>query len=99
MENGYKILWTEHALSELSEVYEYLEFNFTNRELNRLSIAIENTIQLILKDPELFPFLESKSIRRAVVLKYNTLYYRINGNIIEIVSFFNNRKNPKKRNF
>ena len=97
MENGYKILWTEHALSELSEVYEYLEFNFTNRELNRLSIAVENTIKLILKDPKLFPFLESKSIRRVVVLKYNTLYYRINGNVIEIISFFNNRKNPKKR--
>jgi hypothetical protein len=32
MESGYKILWTDHALSELSKTYNYLEANFTQRE-------------------------------------------------------------------
>jgi plasmid stabilization system protein ParE len=99
MEDGYKILWTDHALSELSEVYQYLELNFTDRELKRLSIEIEKTIRLISINPTLFPFSKSKSIRRAVIMKYNTLHYRENGNIIEILSFFNNRKNPKRNKF
>ena len=38
-----------------------------------------------------------KDVRRAVVLKFNTLYYRVNENNVEILSFFSNRQNPKKR--
>ena len=38
-----------------------------------------------------------KDVRRAVVLKLNTLYYRVNENNVEILSFFSNRQNPKKR--
>ncbi len=99
MENGYKILWTDHALSELSEVYRYLEFNFSDKELKRLSIEIEKTIRLISINPTLFPLSKSKSIRKAVVMKYNTLYYRQNDSDIEILSFFNNRKSPDRNKF
>jgi plasmid stabilization system protein ParE len=97
MENGFKIEWTDHALSELSETYEYLESNFTEGELNKLSIEIQKTIKLISINPSLFPYSKSKSVRRAVILKYNTLYYRLRGNTIEVISFFNNRKNPSSR--
>jgi len=99
MKDGYKILWTDHALSELSEVYEYLELNFSDRELRRLSIEIEKTIRLISINPTLFPLSKSKSIRKAVVMRFNTLYYRQNDNSIEILSFFNNRKDPKRNKF
>jgi len=97
MANGYKILWTEFALSELSEVYEYLELNFSERELKKLSVEIEKTIRLISINPSLFPYSKSKSIRRVTIMKFNTLYYREKDNTIEIISFFNNRKNPNKR--
>lgn len=32
MKNGYKVLWTHHALSELKETIEYLENHWTERE-------------------------------------------------------------------
>ena len=38
-------------------------------------------------------------VRKAVILKYNTLYYRIKKNTIEILSFFSNRQNPAKAKF
>jgi len=40
---------------------------------------------------------EKKGIRKAVVEKYNNLYYRIDKDTIEIVSLFSNRKNPIKK--
>jgi hypothetical protein len=38
-----------------------------------------------------------KDVRRVIVAKLNTLYYRVNGESIEIISFFSNRQNPKRR--
>jgi len=38
-------------------------------------------------------------VRKAVILRYNTLYYRIKKNTIEILSFFSNRQNPAKAKF
>ena len=98
MKSGYKILWTDHAISELKETIEYLENKWTERELRRFSAKLDHTIELISKSPEIFPVsLEKKNIRKAVVEKHNNLYYRTNKNSIEIVSLFSNRKNPNKK--
>ena len=97
MKNGYKIKWTVHALNELKETFYYLEINWTKKELTKLGIEIEKVLKLISSNPELFPKIpKRKNVRRIVVTKHNTLYYRINNKTIEILSFFSNRKNPGK---
>ncbi len=97
MKSGCKILWTDHALKELAETYEYLELHFTDRELKRLSNEIDKTLELISKNPCLFQMSNSKGIRKVVILKFNTIYYREKREMVEILSFFSNRKNPDKR--
>lgn len=97
MTNGYKILWTDHALDELQKTIDFLEENWTEKELRNLAIKSEETITLISHSPDLFQVSESKKeLRRAVVLKHNTLYYRIKLQHIEIVSFLSNRQSPKR---
>lgn len=79
MESGYRILWTNHAISELKETTEYLESNWTEKELRMFAAKLDHTIELISKMPEIFPeSFEKKNIRKAVVEKHNNLYYRIN---------------------
>ena len=98
MKNGYKILWTDFALKELENTINYLETHWTERELRNLAIKLEETLTLVSKNPTLFQISDfKKEIRRAVVLSHNTLYYRIEKNQIEIISFFSNRQSPKKR--
>jgi len=97
MKSGYKIHWTDNALTELSKTIEYLEENFTEKEIRKLTLKIERTTELIAQNPYIFPKSDFKNIYKIVILKYNTLYYRINGNNIEILSFFSNRQNPAKR--
>ncbi|HUH73897.1 MAG TPA: type II toxin-antitoxin system RelE/ParE family toxin [Chitinophagales bacterium] len=94
MESGYKIYWTDYALVELEETYKYLEDNFTSKELRKLSSEIDNILKIISRNPKLFPFSETNGIRRIVIKKYNSLYYREKEGFIEILSFFSNRKNP-----
>ena len=63
-----------------------------------LFLKLEETLSLIAQNPNLFQVSDiKKEIRRVVILKHNTLYYRHINNQIEIISFFLNRQSPKKR--
>ena len=99
MKNGCKILWTAFALKELEKTIEYLEENWTEKELRTLAESIEEKLALISQNPNLFQASDNKkNIRRVVIQTYNTLYYRFENEQIEIISFFSNRQNPKRRN-
>jgi plasmid stabilization system protein ParE len=95
MKSGYKIVWTDHALDELSRTFSYLEQNFSEREIRRLANKIETTLHLITTQPRMFPeSTERNGVRRAVILRFNSMYYRVQGKKIEILSFFSNRQDP-----
>ena len=97
MRSGYNIRWADNALNELAKTIEYLEENFTDKDIEKLALKVESTIQLIAQNPHIFPKSEFKNIYKVVILKYNTLYYRLKDTDVEIISFFSNRQNPKKR--
>lgn len=97
MKNGYKVVWTNNALEELQRTIEYLESTFSEKEIKRLALRIENVIELISKNPILFAKSEHKNVYRVSILKFNTMYYRIHADEIHILSFFSNRQSPLKR--
>ena len=97
MKSGYKILWTDNALDELEKTIQYLEREFSDKEIRKLALKIESFITLISKNPTIFPKSEFNDIHKVVILKYNTLYYRIKEDQVEIISFFSNRQAPNKR--
>jgi plasmid stabilization system protein ParE len=96
---AYTIEWTLHAQEELNTVYDYLENNWTPREIVNFSKLLEDRLSTIIN----FPFIYSankqkKSIRRCVVSKQSSFYYHVNVEIkrIVILSFFDNRQDPSK---
>ncbi|WP_326982500.1 type II toxin-antitoxin system RelE/ParE family toxin [Chryseobacterium sp. MYb264] len=99
MENGYNIFWTPNALSELEQTIEYLQNNFTDKEIKKLVHKLESITEIISKNPNIFPKSEDKNIHKAVILEFNTMYYRVRKENIEILSFFSNRQSPQKKKF
>ena len=97
MKSGYKIHWTTHALDELNQTIRYLEENFSDKEIQKLAQKIEHIAKLISQNPGLFPKSDKKNVHKVVILKFNTLYYRVKSDCIEILSFFSNRQSPGKR--
>ena len=66
--------------------------------MRNLAESIDEKLALISQNPNSFQISDyKKDIRRVVILTYNTLYYRFENEQIEIISFFSNRQNPKKR--
>ena len=95
MKNGYKIVWSVHALNELKTTFEYLENNWTEREMSKLANDIDKILSLISNNPKLFPISRRTQIRRAVLGKLNIIYYReLENQSVEIISFFSTRQNP-----
>ena len=73
------------------------EENWTERELRKLSNEIERVILLISKNPDLFQSSNRiLNVRKAVITKHNTMYYRKNENVIEILSFFSSQQDPNR---
>ena len=49
MKSGYNILWTDYALEELEQTIDYLERNFTEKEISKLAKKIESVLKKKLK--------------------------------------------------
>lgn len=62
MKSGYNILWTPNALNELEKTIEYLEENFSEKEIKKLAQKIEKITVLISQNPYIFPKSESQNI-------------------------------------
>lgn len=97
MKSGYSVSWTPNALNELKKTIQYLEKNFAEREIKKLARKIDSFTEIISQNPQIFPKSDSKNIHKAVILKFNTMYYRVKNNRVEILSFFSNRQSPDKR--
>ncbi len=97
MESTYKIIWTDEALDNLANIIEYLEHRWTKREIHNFSRLLDRQVNLIRLNPELFPVsATSLGLRKSVLTKQTTIYYRIDGKQIRIVTLFDNRQDPKK---
>lgn len=98
MEDGREIVWTDLALEELENTVQYLEEKFSQKEINRLGDEIERILLIISKNPDIFPLSDRLNARKAVLLKFNSMYYRATKNQIQILSFYSNRQSPEKLN-
>ncbi len=97
MKNIYKLIWSSEALNNLKAIVNYLEIRWTKREIIKFSQLLENKITIIIDNPFLFPeSIKSKGIRKAVLTKQTTIYYRIIDNEIHLITLYDNRQNPNK---
>lgn len=98
MASGYSIFWTNHALTELSATLDYLNKHWTEKELKRFSKALEHTIDLISRQPLIYPESDHRrGVRRALVDANNIMYYRVERSTVQILSVFSTRQSPSKR--
>jgi hypothetical protein len=78
---------------------DYLIKNWTKKEIVQFNRRTQITLMAIQKNPGLFPASDkNKNIRKAIVDKNNSLYYKIDHYQQEIylLTFFDCRQDPKK---
>jgi len=99
MKSTYKIIWTNRALSDLKNIVTYLEENWTKKEIQKFARLLDLQLNRLVINPFLSP--ESnryENIRKSVLSKQISIYYRIHSFEIHIITLFDNRQNPIKLN-
>jgi len=94
------VVWSPAAENDFEDILDYLQNNWSDKAINKFIDKVDDYIQLIRKDAKLFPIIHTElQIRKCVVTKQNTLYYRETHSTIEIVRLFDTRQDPKKLKF
>ena len=88
------IIWSDDARSDYEENIKYLLSEWTAESAISFIEEVEVTLDLIKENPKLYPLIDYKSVRRAVVRKQITLFYTERNNTVYLVRFWNTFQNP-----
>ena len=92
-----KVIWTGKAKLSFYKIIEYLNKNWTQREINNFASEVQKAISQIGQNPLMFiASRKKKNIRKGFVNKRVCLFYRVNKRkrTIELLLFWDNRQNP-----
>ena len=91
---GYKLHWSEESVSNLEGILESLSRNWTNREVENYKKRLGQQLDLIIKNPYMFPISDHMPrLRKAVLSKQTTIFYEVKNKAIFLAYLHVNRKN------
>ena len=94
-----KVIISKTAKKRLNELFIYLLENWSQKIKSDFIKKLDSKIILLREHPEGFPESEKeKGLRKCVITKQITMFYRFNSEHIKIITFFDTRQNPEKIN-
>lgn len=94
---AYKLFWSDESLKNLKDIINYLESEWSEKEVIRFKLKLSKQLDLIIENPKIFPVSEFQPrLRKAVLIKQTTIYYEIWEYEIRIAYLFNNRMDINK---
>jgi plasmid stabilization system protein ParE len=95
-----QIIWSPLSVTDFESILEYLNENWDKKVLERFIEITYESIRQISLNPRQFPLINrQKKVRKCVITKHNTLFYRDRRNCIDILRIFDIRQDPKKLKF
>lgn len=95
----YKLVLSKQAETELYNILDYLSTKWNENIAKEFANIFEKKLDLIKYNPFLYPsFKNNNIIRKCVVVKQVSVYYRISNDEVQIITVFDSRQNPDKLN-
>lgn len=91
-----KVIWSNEAIKSFDNVLNYLNENWTEKEVDDFILQTDAAIELISKFPLMFRRFNKRNIRAALITKHNLLIYKVYKSHINILNFWDTRQDPKK---
>jgi plasmid stabilization system protein ParE len=88
------IIWSDLAIDDFSENINYLENQWSEREVIRFNKKVQEVLDKLSKGNIEFKPTEYKNVFQVVILKQITLFYRVDENNLILLRFWNNYQNP-----
>jgi hypothetical protein len=93
---SYNVIWSLNASFTYYNILNYLDENWTIKEVSAFITRTEEAISHISENPLLFPYSHKSKIHKCVIVKQVSLYYETSGDTIKLLIFWDNRRNPAK---
>ena len=93
------IRWSKEAKTTYEDVLSYLKANWSDKEVRKFIKKTESILLVISHQPYIFKSSEHKKIRKALVSKQNSLFYLVRESEIYLITFWDNRMDPKKNKY
>ena len=95
-----KIIWAPLAESDFSAILEHLNKNWDSKVSFNFIDLTESAINQISINPKQYPIIfKKKQIRKCVLTKHNSLFYRDSKSQVEILRIYDTRQDPDTLNF
>ncbi len=92
-----KVIISKTAEKKLDKLFDYLIEKWSITVKKEFVEKLDSSIEIIQNQPKIFPESKTgKGLRKCVITKQTTLYYRYNSQRINIVTIFDTRQNPKR---
>jgi len=92
-----KIRVSELAAFKIKRLLQYLEKEWSRKARNSFHKQLNSSIDVLRHSPFAFPKSEfHPEIRKLVVSKQSTVFYKVSDDIVFIITIFDNRQDPDK---
>jgi plasmid stabilization system protein ParE len=95
-----QIIWSPLSENDFDQILNYLSINWDNNVVIQFIDITEHLISQISENPKQYPLIHKKNkIRKVVLTKHNSLFYRENKDHIDILRIYDTRQDPQKIRF
>ncbi|HAP96164.1 type II toxin-antitoxin system RelE/ParE family toxin [Epilithonimonas hominis] len=92
----YKVIWSDDAESDYyNTLVFWTKHNKSNSYSKKLIANVERKINYLIQNPNSGIATNFHNTYKVPILKYFSLYYRLSEQTIEIIAFWDNRRNPE----
>jgi hypothetical protein len=95
----FQIEWTNTASKQRIDILEF--WNNHNKSQTYSKKLFKETLRiekLLIENPYLGSFTDFEEVKKIIVLKNFSIYFKLQNNIITILAFRDNRSNPESLN-
>lgn len=91
-----KIIWSDEAIADYHQNIDYLLKEWSEQVAVEFIEDVEAVIELIKNHPELYPSTDHQGVRKALIRKQITLFFKVQDKEICLVRFWNNYQDPER---
>ena len=94
------IIWSPLSENDFENILNYLNKNWGIKVASNFIELTENLLNQIAINPRQFPIIyKRKKVRKCVLTKHNTIFYRDGKTNIEILRIYDTRQDPNTLTF
>ena len=95
-----EVQWSKRADRKFDKIIEYLLIEWNERVTRAFVNKVYDLIETLSEFPEIGTIEnKGKGIRGFTIVKQVNIFYKVSGNRIIILDFFDNRQAPEKKRF